>query len=271
VKVVIFCGGLGVRMGEATQSIPKPMISVGGKPILWHIMKWYESWGFDDFILCLGYKGEVIKQYFLDYNEALSNDFVLTNGGRDVRLLGTDMSNWRVTFVDTGARTLIGERLLAIASHLGDDPYFLATYGDGLTDAPLPDMIDRLRTSGKTALFLSVRPMQNLHVVDADVDGVVSAVEDMQKASVWINGGFFVFRRDVFQYVNPGEDLVVEPFRRLIDHGELLTYRYEGFWEPMDTIHDKQRLDELAESGRAPWRRPGVVGDRSGLSSRSKQ
>jgi glucose-1-phosphate cytidylyltransferase len=258
VKVVIFCGGFGVRMGEATQRIPKPMISVGGRPILWHIMKWYASWGFDDFILCLGYKGEIIKQYFLDYNEALSNDFVLTNGGRDVQLLGTDISNWRVTFVDTGARATIGERLLTIADHLDDDPYFLATYGDGLTDAPLRDMIDQLRASGKTGLFLSVRPMLSLHVVETDGHGTVTAIEDMQQASVWINGGFFVFRRDLLDFVNSGEDLVEEPFQRLIDRGELIAYRYEGFWEPMDTIKDKQRLDELAESGRAPWRAPGA-------------
>ena len=257
-KIVIFCGGLGVRMGEATQRIPKPMITVGGRPILWHIMKWYASWGFDDFILCLGYKGEIIKQYFLDYKEALSNDFVLSDGGREVQLLGTDISNWRVTFVDTGARSSIGDRLLAIAPHLDDDPYFLATYGDGLTDAPLPDMIDRLRTAGKTALFLSVRPMLSLHVVEADARGVVRSIEDMQEARVWINGGFFVFRRDLLDYVNLGEDLVVEPFQRLIDRGELLAYRYEGFWEPMDTIKDKQRLDELAESGRAPWRTRGI-------------
>jgi glucose-1-phosphate cytidylyltransferase len=258
-KVVIFCGGLGVRMGEATQSIPKPMIPIGGRPILWHIMKWYASWGFDDFVLCLGYKAEVIKQYFLGYNEALSNDFVLSNGGRDLELLGTDISNWRVTFVDTGARSTIAERLLAVSSHLGDDPYFLATYGDGLTDAPLPDMIERLRTTGKTALFLSVRPMQSLHVVEADEDGVVTCVEDMQQASVWINGGFFVLRRDLLDYVNPGEELVDEPFQRLIDEGELLAYRYDGFWEPMDTIKDKQRLDAFVETGRAPWQQPRLV------------
>ena len=252
-KVVIFCGGYGVRMGEATQRIPKPMIEVGGRPILWHIMKWYASWGFDDFILCLGYKAEVVKEYFLNYNEALSNDFVLSNGGREVRLLGSDISDWRITFCDTGARSTIGERLLAVEPHLRDDPYFLATYGDGLTDAPLPDMIERLQTTGKTALFLSVRPMQSLHVVEADEDGVVISVEDMQEASVWINGGFFVLRREIFDYVDKGEELVVEGFRRLIDVGELLAYQYTGFWEPMDTIKDKQRLDALAETGHAPW------------------
>jgi glucose-1-phosphate cytidylyltransferase len=259
VKVVLFCGGMGVRMGEETQRIPKPMIAVGGRPILWHIMKWYASWGHDDFVLCLGYKGEVVKEYFLGYNEALANDFILSNGGRDVELLGSDISNWRITFVDTGKQALIGERLAAVAPYLEDDEYFLATYGDGLTDAPLHDMIERLRSSGKTGLFISVKPMFNAHVVDADDDGVVRAVEDIQRADVRINGGYFVFRRDVLDYINPGEELVEEPFQRLIGEGELIAYRYDGFWEPMDTIKDKQRLDELAASGKAPWRNGGLA------------
>ena len=257
-KVVIFCGGLGVRMGEETQRIPKPMISVGGRPILWHIMKWYASWGHNEFILCLGYRAEIVKEYFLTYNEALSNDFVLSNGGRDVELLGSDISDWKITFVDTGMQSTIAERLIAVAPHLGEDEYFLATYGDGLTDVPLPDMIERLRTSGKTGLFICVRPVFNAHVIDADDDGLVRSVVDMQQADVWINGGFMVFRHDVLEYVNPGEELVVEPFHRLIERGELLAYRYEGFWEPMDTIKDKQRLDALAESGKAPWRKTGL-------------
>ena len=254
-KVVIFCGGLGVRMGEQTQQIPKPLIAVGGRPILWHIMKWYASWGHDEFILCLGYKGECIKEYFLNYREALSNDFVLSNGGRDVELLGSDISSWRITFVDTGAKSTIAERLLAVAPYVGDDEYFLATYGDGLTDAPLADMIERLRSSGKTGLFLSVRPVFNAHVVEADDEGVVRSIEDLQLADVWINGGFFVFRQELLDDINPGEELVIEPFRRLIEREELIAYRYEGFWEPMDTIKDKQRLDEHAASGRAPWLR----------------
>jgi glucose-1-phosphate cytidylyltransferase len=257
-KVVIFCGGFGVRMGEETQKIPKPMIPVGGRPILWHIMKWYASWGHTDFILCLGYKAEVVKEYFLAYNEALSNDFVLSNGGRDVQLLGSDISDWRITFVDTGTQSTIAERLVAVSSYIGEDEYFLATYGDGLTDAPLPDMIERLQSSGKTGLFISVRPVFNAHVIEADADGVVRSIEDLQFANVWINGGFFVFRRDIFDHINPGEELVIEPFARLIEAGELLAFRYEGFWEPMDTIKDKQRLDALAESSNAPWRNAGL-------------
>jgi len=252
-KVVIFCGGFGVRMGEETAKIPKPMIMVGSRPILWHIMKWYADWGHRHFILCLGYKSEAIKEYFLAYNEALSNDFILSNGGKNVELLGSDISDWRITFAYTGTQSTIAERLLAVAPHLGDDEYFLATYGDGLTDAPLSDMIERLRSSGKTGLFLSVRPTFNAHVVRSDGDGVVRSVEDLQHADVWINGGFMVLRRSVLDYINPGEELVVEPFARLIGEGELLAYQYEGFWEPMDTIKDKQRLDALAESGNALW------------------
>ena len=252
-KVVIFCGGLGVRMGEETQRIPKPMVAVGGRPILWHIMKWYASWGHHDFILCLGYRGDKIKEYFLNYNEALSNDFVLSNGGRDVELLGSDLSSWRITFVDTGARATIAERLLSVAPHIGDDELFLATYGDGLTDAPLADMIERMRSSDKTGLFLSVHPVFNAHVVETDPDGTVRSIEDLEQADVWINGGFFVFRREILGEINPGEELVVEPFRRLIEREALIAYRYEGFWEPMDTIKDKQRLDALAEAGTPPW------------------
>ena len=256
-KVVLFAGGYGVRMGEQTQRIPKPLIPVGSQPILWHIMKYYASWGHKEFILCLGYKAESIKEYFLGYNEALSNDFVLSNGGRDLQLLGSDISDWRITFVDTGAQSTIADRLRIVAPHLGDDEYFLATYGDGVTDAPLPEMIESLRTSGKTGLFLSARPMFTAHVVRTDSDGVVTSVEDIQRADVWINAGFFVFRRKVLDYIDDGDELVVEVFERLIAEGELLAFRYEGFWGPMDTIKDKQRLDALAETGRAPWRRVG--------------
>jgi glucose-1-phosphate cytidylyltransferase len=253
VKVVIFCGGLGVRMGEATQQIPKPMIPIGTRPILWHIMKWYASWGYTDFILCLGYQAESIKSFFLDYDEALANDFVLSNGGHDVHLLGRDIDNWTITFVDTGLHSTIGERLKAVESHIGDDEIFLATYGDGLTDAPLDDMIAALEANSATGLFISVRPRVEYHLVKADGDGLVQAIDPFAVADVWINGGFFVFRRDVFDVIEPGEELVNEPFARLIERGALCTYRYEGFWEPMDTIKDKQRLDGLLESGQAPW------------------
>jgi glucose-1-phosphate cytidylyltransferase len=250
-KVVIFCGGMGIRMGEATQRIPKPMIRVGTQPILWHIMKWYASWGHRDFILCLGYRAEVVKDYFLHYEEALANDFVLD--GRDVQLLSSDMDGWRITFLDTGMRATIGERLKAAEEHVGDDELFLANYGDGLTDAPLDEMVTALADSGKTGLFISVRPSLTYHMVEADEDGVVTSIGPIDSANVRINGGYFVFRRRIFDDINPGEELVEAPFRRLIERGELLAYPYDGFWEPMDTIKDKQKLDALLESGNVPW------------------
>ena len=252
-KVVIFCGGLGVRMGEATQRIPKPMIPVGTQPILWHIMKWYASWGHTDFVLCLGYRAEVIKEYFLSYREAIANDFVLSNG--QVELLAQDTDDWRIAFVDTGIQSSIGERLRRVQSHLEGEEMFLATYGDGLTDAPLDDMVERLRATGKTGLFLSVQPRVEYHVVHADDDGVVKSVESLAEADVRINGGYFVFRREILDAIGDGEELVEQPFARLTAKQELLAYRYDGFWEPMDTIKDKQKLDALFEGGRAPWRR----------------
>lgn len=258
-KVVIFCGGMGIRMGAATQTIPKPMITVGARPILWHIMKWYASWGHTDFILCLGYQADSVKQYFLSYNEALSNDFVLSNGGSGIQLLGTeaeegDVKDWRITFVDTGSHSVVGERLRRIEPYIGDDPMFLATYGDGLTDAPLDQMISTLEGSERTALFLSVRPRVEYHLVNAEQDGVVTSVEHLPLADLWINGGFFVLRREIFDVLEPGEDLVNEPFARLIERRELVAFSYEGFWEPMDTMKDKQKLDALAETGAPPWR-----------------
>jgi glucose-1-phosphate cytidylyltransferase len=257
VKVVIFCGGYGVRMGEETQRIPKPMIEIGGRPILWHIMRYYSMWGHDEFILCLGYKGEVIKQFFLSYNGALLNDFVLDRNatGTKLELLSRELDKWRITFVDTGLNATIGERLRAVAPHLGDDETFLATYGDGLTDAPLPHVIEAFHESQKTAMFLSVRPQFNAHMVSTDDDGNVLSVEDMSSSSLRINGGFFVFKRAILSMIQPGEELVEETFARLIEDRDLIAYPYEGFFCPMDTIKDRQRLESLHDSGAAPWRR----------------
>jgi glucose-1-phosphate cytidylyltransferase len=163
------------------------------------------------------------------------------------------MDDWRITFVDTGATASIGERLSAVRPHVDDDDVFLANYGDGLTDAPLDDMISTLVKSGKTALFMSVKPKLDYHVVRSRDDGAVESVARLADAEVRINGGYFVFRQDIFDVIKPGEDLVNEPFARLIEREALLAYRYDGFWEAMDTIKDKQKLDTLLESSRAPW------------------
>ena len=253
-KVVIFCGGLGLRMGEATTRLPKPMIPVGERPIVWHIMKFYASYGFRDFILCLGYKAEVIKEYFLKY-EALSNDFVLLEGGKRVELLQSDIHDWSMTFVDTGLQSSIGERLRRVQPYLGGEEIFLANYGDTLTDAPLPAMIETLRASDKTGLFLCSRPTYNFHVVQMDEGNVVRDIRDVTTTDTWINAGYFVFRQGIFDYIREGEDLVEAPFHRLIAEDRLVGYPYEGFWAPMDTLKDKQTLDTLYETGMAPWRR----------------
>lgn len=253
-KVVLFCGGLGLRMREASERIPKPMVPVGSHPILWHVMRYFAHFGHKDFILCLGHQAEVVKEFFLTYEETISNDFVLDSGTKNVELLSSDTHDWRITFVNTGLKAKVGERLLAVREHLEGEEVFLANYGDVLTDAPLPEMIAGLEQSGKIASLLSVRPNYTFHIVSLDpTDGVVNDIEDVTQADLWINGGYFVLRKEIFDYIKPGEDLVTEPFKRLIADRKLLAYRYNGFWAPMDTLKDKHVLEGLVQSGRAPW------------------
>jgi glucose-1-phosphate cytidylyltransferase len=253
-KVVLFCGGLGMRMGEHRDRLPKPMITIGDRPILWHIMKYYATFGFTDFILCLGYRAEAIKEYFLNYKEELTNDFVLKDGGQRVELLSRDIHDWSITFVSTGLQSTIGQRLKKVEPYIGDDEFFLANYSDVLTDAPLPDMIETLTRSDKTALFLASHPTYTFHLISFDGENRVQTMEDVTKSGIWINAGYFVFRREIFDLIHEGEDLVEEPFHRLIDQGKLIAYPYDGFWAPMDTIKDRTILEGMLESGHAPWR-----------------
>ena len=252
-KVVIFCGGQGLRMREASEVAPKPMIPVGPRPVLWHVMKYYAHFGFTDFVLCLGYKAEAIKHFFLTYSEAMANDFVLSDGGASVHVLKTDIHNWNITFVDTGLHNNIGQRLRVVREHLGDDELFLANYGDTLTDADLPSMIERAKSAGAMASFLAVRPNYSFHVVSVQEDGFVGEISDVTKSDIWINGGYFILRTDFIDQIQSGEDMVEEPFRRLAARGELLAQRHDGFWAPMDTLKDKQCLETLHDSGEAPW------------------
>jgi glucose-1-phosphate cytidylyltransferase len=253
VKVVIFCGGQGLRMREASEVVPKPMIPIGSRPVLWHVMKYYAHFGFTDFVLCLGYKAEAIKHFFLTYSEAMANDFVLSNGGANLHLLKTDIHNWNITFVDTGLHNSIGGRLRAVRHLLGDDEMFLANYGDTLTDADLPTMIANAKSAGVMASFLVARPNYSCHVVKVREDGRVREISDVTRSDMWINGGYFVLRREIVDEIRPGEDLVEEPFQRLTEQGQLLAQPHEGFWAPMDTLKDNQRLEMLHESGAAPW------------------
>lgn len=252
-KVVLFCGGQGTRLREYSDAIPKPMVPIGDRPILWHVMKYYAFFGHKDFILCLGYHGTAIKEYFLNYKESLSNDFVLSKGGSEIQLFNSDIHDWSITFVDTGIHTSIGERLKAVEPHVQDEEMFLANYSDGLTDLWLPDYLDEFHASDKTAAFVAVHSPQSFHIASVANDGVVNGIGPLSESGHWINGGFFAFRNEFFDDLHPGEDLVAEPFQRLIKRQALMAYRYEGFWRPMDTFKDKQAFDDLYESGAVPW------------------
>ena len=251
-KVVLFCGGLGTRLREFTGEIPKPMVKIGYRPIMWHLMKYYAHYGHKDFVLCLGYKADVIKQFFLQYEEWISNDFTLSKGGKQLTLENNDIEDWNITFVDTGLNANVGERLMAVRKYLEDEEIFLANYADGLTDLHLPTMIDEFRTSDKVASFLAVPPSQSFHLVNLDAEGHVASLRPVGESNLLINGGFFALRQEIFQYMEPGEELVVEPFARLIKERRLLGYRYDTFW-CMDTFKEQQQLTDLYNSGQAPW------------------
>ena len=252
-KVVIFCGGLGMRLREAGEDVPKPMVPIGHRPILWHLMKYYAHHGHTDFILCLGYRGDVIKKYFLNYEETSSNDFVLSGGGREIELMNRDISDWRITFADTGVNANIGQRLMAVRKYLLGEDTFLANYADGLTDMHLPSVIERFKSRGKIGNFVSIRPNLSFHAVSGLADGEVREIKPVRETDLRINQGFFMFRSEIFDYMRAGEELVEEPFQRLIAADQLLAYPYEGFVASMDTFKDKQHFDELYAKGSAPW------------------
>jgi glucose-1-phosphate cytidylyltransferase len=252
-KVVLFCGGLGTRIRDYSDSIPKPMINIGYRPILWNLMKYYAHYGHTDFILCLGYKADVIKNYFLNYDECLSNDFVLSGGGKQILMLKSDIQDWKITFVDTGLHSNIGQRLKAVEKHLAGEEMFLANYSDGLSDLPLDRYVDNFLAKDKIASFVSVKPAQTFHVVETREDGIVTDIKHVNNSQTQINGGFFAFKTEIFKYINDGEELVVEPFQRLIAEEELLAYKYDGFWSCMDTFRDKQMFDDMYSQGKAIW------------------
>jgi glucose-1-phosphate cytidylyltransferase len=253
-KVVLFCGGLGTRIRDFSEQIPKPMVPVGYQPILRHVMQYYSHYGHRDFILCLGYKAEVIKPYFLDSKQSTYNDCVISDFGNKVEILGDQPQDWRITLIDTGVWRNIGQRLVAVKHLVEKEEVFLANYSDGLSDVPLPDMIDRFMKSGKIASFIAVRAPFNFHLAEFQEDGIVTRFRSNQEAEVWINGGYFIFRNKIFDYIKEGDELVLEPFNRLIAERQLFGYKYEGFWRAMDTLRDRQVLEEMVERGEMPWR-----------------
>jgi glucose-1-phosphate cytidylyltransferase len=252
-KVVLFCGGLGTRIRDYSESIPKPMIPLGHQPILRHVMQYYSDHGHNEFVLCLGYKANVVKDFFLNARPQSCADCVVSDGGRTVEVLGPPDPEWRVALIDTGVWRNIGQRLWAVRAHVENEPMFFANYSDGLCDVDLGDMIERFERSGKTACFLAVRPPLTYHLVDAAEDGSVREFRSSDRSDIWINGGYFLFRPKIFDYMRDGEELVLEPFSRLIAEDQLLAYRYEGFWRSMDTLRDWQSLQEMVERGDTPW------------------
>lgn len=252
-KVVLFCGGLGLRLRDYAEHIPKPMAPIGYRPIIWHVMKYFAHFGHRDFVLCLGYRGDAIKQYFLNYSECISNDFVFSNGGKTVKLANSDIEDWSITFAETGLRSNIGERLLAVQKYLGGEDTFLANYSDGLTDLDFNQYLEYARRKDKIASFVSVTPKLSYHIARVDETGLVTSIDELSRSGMRINAGFFVLKKDIFRHIHPGEELVIEPFQRLIRQQQLAAYEYDGFFAAMDTFKDKQLLDDLHERGRPPW------------------
>ncbi|MCW5632270.1 MAG: glucose-1-phosphate cytidylyltransferase [Rubrivivax sp.] len=252
-KVVLFCGGLGTRLREHSDTIPKPLVNIGVRPILWHLMRYYAHFGHKDFILCLGYRGDMIREYFQTYNEALSNDFVLSDGGRKVELLTSDIQDWRITFVDTGLHANLGQRLLRVRKYLENEGEFMANYADGLTDMPLNEHIELFRRTKSTATIMAVRTSQSFHCVQSEPGGTVTSMGRIAESEFWINAGFMCLRKEIFDHIEEGDELVEKPFDRLIARRELVVNRYHGFWQQMDTFRDKIQYDRMEGRGDCPW------------------
>jgi glucose-1-phosphate cytidylyltransferase len=252
-KVVLFCGGLGMRMRDGVNTGPKPMAMVGERPLLWHVMRYYAHFGHTDFVLCLGYGASYVKDFFLNYDETRSNDFMLEKGAREVKLFSTDISDWRITFVDTGLHSAIGERLRRVRRFVEGEDMFMANYADVLTNTPLPDMIDRFRASTALASLLAVPPQSSHHVVDIGEDGFINQVTPMRELRQWENGGYFVLRPEIFDHLNEGEDLVEDVLVRLVPQRRVLAYACKGYWSPADTVKERAQLDEMYHRGNCPW------------------
>jgi glucose-1-phosphate cytidylyltransferase len=252
-KVVLFCGGLGMRMRDGVTSGPKPMAMIGDRPLMWHVMRYYAHFGHTDFVLCLGYGASYVKDFFLNYDETRSNDFVLEGRARQVKLFKTDISDWRITFVDTGLHSAIGERLRRVRRFVDGEEMFLANYADVFTDAPLPDMIERFKASSAVVSLLAVPPQSSHHVVDVGDNGLITQVTAVNDLRQWENGGYFVLRPEIFDHLYEGEDLVQDALGRLIPQRRVLAYPYKGYWSPADTVKERAQMEEMYFRGQCPW------------------
>ncbi|MBQ9475163.1 MAG: glucose-1-phosphate cytidylyltransferase [Bacteroidales bacterium] len=253
-KTVILAGGFGTRFSEETKRIPKPMTEIGGKPILWHIMKIYSTYGFNDFVLCLGYKSFVIKEWFLNYF-AYNNDIEVDVKNNTVRSLNNETEPWKITLAETGLNTMTGGRIKRIQKYIGDEPFML-TYGDGVADIDIPALLDFHKKQGKLLTVTSYRHLERWGLLDINEDGLVKGfLEKPENTKTFINGGFFVCQPEVFDYLD-GDDCVFErkPIERLAKEGQLVAYNHTGFWRCMDTLKDNNDLNELWNGGDAPWK-----------------
>ncbi len=252
-KVVLFCGGLGTRLREHSDTIPKPLVNVGYRPILWHLMRYYAHYGHKEFILCLGYRGDLIREYFLNFREELTNDFTLDGGTGAVQLHAKDMQDWKITFVDTGMHSNIGQRLLRARKFLQGEDMFLANYADGLSNVPIDKQIAQFSAGNAIASFVAVRNSQSFHAVQMQPDGLVTSMGAMPDQPLWINGGFMVLRQEIFANIEEGEELVEQPFARLAAQKRLITFPWDGFWQCMDTFKDKISFDRMEAQNKCPW------------------
>jgi glucose-1-phosphate cytidylyltransferase len=253
-KVIILAGGLGTRLSEETDVRPKPMVEIGGRPILWHIMKTYSYWGFNDFVVLTGYLSHVIKDFFINYYTRYS-DITVDMANNAVQIRSHRSEPWKVTMLYTGQDTMTGGRLLAAKNFIGNERFML-TYGDGVSDVNIPNLIQNHEKSGKCVTLTAVHPAGRFGALEIKKDGLVSSfVEKPEGDGAWINGGFFVMEPEVFDYLDEGQFSILErkPFEKLARADQLNAYKYDGFWHPMDTLKDKTDLTELWTSGKAPW------------------
>jgi len=258
VKVVILCGGKGTRLREETEYRPKPLVAIGNMPILWHIMKIYSHYGHRDFILCLGYKGDLIKDYFLKFEE-LSNDFTLNLRSKNERIIHHSKANledWNITFVNTGQESQTGSRLARIKEFIGQDEDFLMTYGDGVAKTDLKSLLDFHKRHGKIATLTGIKPPSRFGEITADGHRVVSFSEKSSVSSGYVSGGFFILKREVFNYLSVDDDCVFEgaPLETLAKEGELMMYPHNDFWHCMDTYRDFLLLNDMWKTEGAPWK-----------------
>jgi len=252
-KVVLFCGGMGMRMREVSSELPKPLIPVCGLPIVGHLMKYYIYQGFDDFILCLGHLGRTFHDYFELHQVAEESRDAMGNRVLEVQLPGDGPARCRITLADTGQTSSVGMRLKNVQSLLQDEPVFQANYADALADLMLREELSRFLASDKLVAFGTVRPRQTFHIIRTNPDGEVQAIDEMATSGVRVNGGFFFMRREFLTYIHEGEDLLYEPMERLIAEKKVTTYEHNGFWACMDTLKDKLEFDERCARDEMPW------------------